>query len=91
MFRYGVVYLVVMAVLWGCALPSYLSAVDGVTDQGDPTGSLWYTLTCFAIAGLCLAAALSVADPGSTRSVFGRTAQDPVRASHAPSPETTGT
>ncbi len=31
MFRYGVVYLVVMAVLWGCALPSYLSAVDGVT------------------------------------------------------------
>ncbi len=75
---YGVVYLVVMAVLWACALPSYLSAVDGITADGDPTGNRWYTLACFAIAGLCLAAAFSAAEPRSTRSVFGRAAQDPV-------------
>ena len=91
MFGYAVVYLVVMAALWACALPGYLSAVDGVTADGDPTGNLWYTLVCFAAAGLCLAAALSVAGPRSTRSGSGRTAQDPVRASHAPSSETTGT
>lgn len=78
MLGYGVVYLVVMAVLWACALPGYLSAVDGVTANGDPTGNLWYTLACFAIAGLCLAAALSAAERRSARSASGRTAQDPV-------------
>jgi len=91
MFGYAVAYLVVMAVLWAYALPGYLSAVDGVTADGDPTGSLWYALVCFTVAGLCLAAAVSVAGSRSTRSESGRTAQDSVRVSHAPSSETTGT
>ncbi|MEV0355035.1 hypothetical protein AB0H71_03140 [Nocardia sp. NPDC050697] len=47
---YAVVYLVVMAVLWVTALPDYFGAVDGVTDNGDPIGSLWYTIACFVIA-----------------------------------------
>ncbi|MFB1298093.1 hypothetical protein ACAG24_021490 [Mycobacterium sp. pW049] len=55
---YAAVYLVVMAVLWATALPAYLDAADGVTAAGDPVGSLWYTVVCFAIAGLSLAAAV---------------------------------
>ena len=59
MVRFGVGYLVVMAVLWVTALPAYFGAVDGVTDNGDPIGSLWYTLLCFVIAGLSAFAALT--------------------------------
>ncbi|MFC8525844.1 hypothetical protein [Nocardia sp. NPDC057227] len=47
---YAIVYLVVLAVLWVAALPDYFGAVDGVTDNGDPVGSLWYTVGCFVIA-----------------------------------------
>ncbi len=61
MLGYAVVYLVVMAGLWGASLPAYLTAVDGLTAAGDPTGSLWYTLACFGIAVLCVAAAFSAA------------------------------
>lgn len=59
MLGYGVAYLVVMAALWACALPAYLAATDGVTANGDPTGSLWYTGACFVVAGLCVAATFS--------------------------------
>lgn len=55
--RYAVVYLGVMAVLWVSALPAYFGAVDGVTADGDPIGSLWYTAACLVIAGLSIAAA----------------------------------
>jgi hypothetical protein len=34
--------------------------VDGVTGNGDPIGSLWYTALCFVIAGLSAFAALTV-------------------------------
>lgn len=60
MVRFGVGYLTVMAVLWVTALPAYFGAVDGVTDNGDPVGSLWYTALCFVIAGLSTFAALTV-------------------------------
>lgn len=60
MVRFGVGYLAVMAVLWVAALPAYFGAVDGVTDNGDPIGSLWYTALCFVIAGLSAFAALTV-------------------------------
>ena len=60
MVRFGVGYLVVLAVLWVTALPAYFGAVDGVTDNGDPIGSLWYTALCFVIAGLSVFAALTV-------------------------------
>ncbi|KWX20235.1 hypothetical protein AFM11_31340 [Mycolicibacterium wolinskyi] len=55
--RYAVVYLGVMAVLWATALPGYFGAVDGVTADGDPIGSLWYTVACLVIAALSIAAA----------------------------------
>ncbi len=53
---YGALYLAVMAVLWIVNLPAHFGAVDGYTANGDPIGSLWYTLLCFAIAALCIAA-----------------------------------
>ncbi|GJF11118.1 hypothetical protein NGTWS0302_35130 [Mycolicibacterium cyprinidarum] len=61
MLGYSVAYLAVMALLWISALPANLAAVDGVTAGGDPTGSLWYTLACFAIASLCVAAVFTTA------------------------------
>jgi hypothetical protein len=57
--RYAIAYLAIMALLWATALPKHLSAINGATDQGDPVGNLWYTIGCFAIAGLAVAAALS--------------------------------
>ncbi|MEZ0367388.1 hypothetical protein ACAG26_27345 [Mycobacterium sp. pUA109] len=57
---YAAAYLGVMAVLWLSALPAYFGAVHGVTTNGDPTGSLWYTVGCFLLAGLCVFAARSV-------------------------------
>jgi hypothetical protein len=59
-FGYAGGYLAVMAVLWLTALPSYFGAVDGVTANGDPIGSLWYTVACFVVASLSLAAAATV-------------------------------
>jgi hypothetical protein len=49
--RYSLVYLAVMAVLWLTALPAYFSAVDGITPNGDPTGSLWYATVCSSWPG----------------------------------------
>lgn len=57
MIGYAAGYLAVMALLWVTALPAYFGAVDGVTAGGDPTGSLWYAVACFAVAGLCVAGA----------------------------------
>lgn len=64
--RYAIGYLAAMAVLWLAALPAYLAAVDGITANGDPVGSLWYTIVCFAVAGLCCAAAIT-ANPAAIR------------------------
>lgn len=58
---YSVVYLCIMAVLWASALPDFFGAVDGSTSNGDPIGNLWYTLACFVIAILCVAATFTVA------------------------------
>lgn len=58
--RYATAYLIVMAALWGAALPAYFGAVDGLTANGDPIGSLWYATACFVAGGLCVAAAASV-------------------------------
>ncbi|MFC8045293.1 hypothetical protein [Nocardia sp. NPDC057353] len=57
---YAIVYLVVMAVLWGAALPDYFGAVDGVTADGDPVGSLWYTVACFGIAIASVVATVTI-------------------------------
>lgn len=58
--RYAAGYLAVMTILWVTALPAYFGAVDGVTANGDPIGSLAYTVICLAIAGLSIAAAATV-------------------------------
>jgi len=53
---YPAVYLAVLVVLWLVALPAYFAATGGVTDQGTPVGSLWYSALCaVAAAGLILA------------------------------------
>ncbi|GAT03376.1 DUF7802 domain-containing protein [Mycolicibacterium fortuitum] len=64
--RYAAVYLVVMTVLWLTALPAYFGAVDGVTADGDPVGSLAYTVICVVVAGLSIAAAATV-NPADVR------------------------
>lgn len=62
---YGTAYLVVLAVLWCSVLSDYFTAVNGVTPQGDPTGSLWYTLLCFTAAGTCIVAVRTAAPAGT--------------------------
>jgi hypothetical protein len=64
--RYAAVYLAVMTVLWISALPAYFGAVNGVTTEGDPVGSLGYSVICLLIAGLSIAAAVNVSTAVST-------------------------
>jgi hypothetical protein len=45
---YPATYLLAMAGLWLVALPAFLQAERGVTSDGAPVGSGWYTLLCFA-------------------------------------------
>jgi hypothetical protein len=54
---FGPLYLGVLALLWLSALPAYFGAVDGVTSDGTPTGTLSYAVGCFVIAALAVAAA----------------------------------
>ncbi|MEV7548115.1 hypothetical protein AB0N89_00660 [Amycolatopsis sp. NPDC089917] len=53
---YPAVYLGGLAVFWLGALPAYLSAENGITEEGTPVGNGLYALACFAGAGLMLAA-----------------------------------
>ncbi|CAM3048398.1 hypothetical protein [Skermania piniformis] len=57
---YAAGYLLVFAVLWITALPDYLGAVDGVTETGDPIGSLWYAALCFVAATACVLAVFTI-------------------------------
>ncbi|MFB4298782.1 hypothetical protein [Actinomadura sp. NTSP31] len=53
---YPATYLGVLVVLWLTALPAYFASTGGVTEQGTPIGSLWYSALCaVAAAGLVLA------------------------------------
>jgi hypothetical protein len=52
---YPAAYLLAMAGLWLAALPAFLDADDGLTSDGTPVGSGWYTLACFAGAAAVLA------------------------------------
>ncbi|APA96831.1 hypothetical protein [Nocardia seriolae] len=67
---YSALYLLVMAILWAAALPDFLAATHGLTRNGDPVGNLWYTIACFVIATLCVAAVLG---PRTVTSVSGPT------------------
>lgn len=77
---YAALYLAVMAVLWATALPAYFAALNGVTADGDPIGSLWYALACLVAAGLCVAAAGTVAPARTGQS--GNIAGSPVAVAH---------
>jgi len=63
---YASAYLAVMAVLWGFALPDWFAATDGITGNGDPIGSLWYTIACFVVAIACVAATFTIPRGEST-------------------------
>ena len=63
---YSLVYLGVMALLWATALPDFFGAVDGVTENGDPVGNLWYTIACFVVAFVCVAATFTVGPRSGT-------------------------
>ncbi len=52
---YPAAYLLAMAVLWIGALPAFLDAEDGFTNDGTPIGSGWYTIACFVGATTVLA------------------------------------
>lgn len=65
---FAIFYLAIMALLWGTALPDYFGAVDGITSNGDPIGNIWYTLGCFAVAILAVAASFTVPQPDSDTS-----------------------
>lgn len=79
---YGAVYLAVMTVLWLSALPAWFGAVDGFTADGDPIGSLWYTVLCLVIAAAALAAAVSVSSPAAAPADEPEPVGDSQRAPH---------
>ncbi|WP_327665113.1 hypothetical protein [Streptomyces sp. NBC_00498] len=60
---YPALYLVVHVVLWLVALPAYVDASSGVTEQGTPVGSLWYTALCAVAATGLVVAALRATRP----------------------------
>ncbi|RNL63756.1 hypothetical protein EFK50_08480 [Nocardioides marmoriginsengisoli] len=51
---YPLVYLAAMVIAWIGALPAFLDAENGITSDGTPIGSGWYTLACFLGAAVIL-------------------------------------
>lgn len=70
---FGPAYLIVLAVLWGGALPEYLNSVHGVTADGTRTGNLAYASACFVIAALAVA---SVSGRGGVGTRLGQPRRD---------------
>lgn len=64
---YPVVYLAGMTVAWIGALPAFLDAKNGITSDGTPIGSGWYTLACylgaFAVLAVLHSGRPTAADP----------------------------
>jgi hypothetical protein len=58
---YPPIYLAVLVALWLTALPAYFAATHGVTRQGTPIGSLWYSTLCAAAAAGVIVVAMLVA------------------------------
>ncbi|MFA1546903.1 hypothetical protein [Actinomadura chokoriensis] len=69
---YPAAYLGVLVVLWLTALPAYFASTGGVTEQGTPVGSLWYTALCTVAATAFILGVLRVSAP--------RPAAEPVRS-----------
>jgi hypothetical protein len=64
----GAVFLGVFAVLWATALPGHADAVDGLTPDGAPVGSLPYAVACAVVVVAVLAAVSRRPAPPLTRS-----------------------
>ncbi|MFJ9559269.1 hypothetical protein ACIRQQ_04390 [Streptomyces fuscichromogenes] len=64
---YPALYLGVLCALWAVALPSGFAATDGITKQGTPVGSLWYSALCVIAATWLVVAALRVTTPRQTK------------------------
>ncbi|MFL5913716.1 MAG: hypothetical protein ACJ768_24530 [Gaiellaceae bacterium] len=60
---YPALYLGVHIALWLVALPAYLTATHGITEQGTPVGSLWYVVLCAVAAAAFVMAALRATMP----------------------------
>jgi hypothetical protein len=74
---YPVVYLLTLAALWLVALPAFLDAENGITSDGTPVGSGWYTAACFAGAVTVLVVLhAGRRRPGPAPRVAGRTVPD---------------
>ena len=69
---YPALYLGVHIVLWLVALPAYFAAANGITEQGTPIGSLWYTVLCTVAATGLIVAVL--------RATMSRRTTEPVRS-----------
>jgi hypothetical protein len=69
---YPALYLGVHIVLWLAALPAYFAAANGITEQGTPIGSLWYTVLCTVAATGLIVAVL--------RATTSRQTTEPVRS-----------
>ena len=63
---FGPIFLAVLAVLWGSALPEYFDARHGITADGTPVGNLAYALASFVLAAL---AVYSVSTTARTKQV----------------------
>ncbi|WP_327303696.1 hypothetical protein OG730_08800 [Streptomyces sp. NBC_01298] len=63
---YPALYLGVHIALWAVASPSYFAALDGVTEQGTPIGSLWYAALCTVAATGLIVAAVRATSPRRT-------------------------
>lgn len=62
---FGPLYLGVLGVLWLSALPAHFEAVDGMTRDGTPTGSLPYAAVCFLLASLAVVSVSLTRRPGT--------------------------
>lgn len=60
---YPAVYLGMLVALWLTALPAYFASTGGVTEQGTPVGSLWYTALCAVAAAVLILGAVRVRAP----------------------------
>ena len=60
---HGSAYLATFALLWATALPDYLGAEAGVTDDGTPVGSLAYVIGCAAVCVAVVVLARPTATP----------------------------
>ncbi len=64
---FGPLYLVVLGGLWISALGAYFKADNGITVDGTPTGSLVYTVLCFAVAVMAVASNAGATNRSRTR------------------------